>query len=128
MAFFSHGRTVRKTCLIHCTRGNDLPIQTALPTLAERGCPFVGSCSDLFVLNLTWMARWRLCASDVFGFVLAGMALHKVGRTVGRAQTSQVRIRCGAVLSNNQVSIMVPHKMDLQSVSILWMSLVDIDV
>ena len=70
------GTLVRKTCLIHCTRGNDLPIQTALPTLAERGCPFVGSCSDLFVLNLTWMARWRPCASDVSGFVLAGMALH----------------------------------------------------
>ena len=51
--------------------------------------------------------------------VLAGMARHKVGRTAGRAQTLQGRIRCGAVLSGNQASIMVPHEMDLQSVSIL---------
>ena len=109
MAFFSHGQTVRKTCLIHCIRGNDLPIQTALPTLTERGCPFVGSCSAFFVLNLTWMARLRLRAGDVSGFVLAGMALHKVGRTAGRVQTSQVRIRYGAVLSGNQASVMVPH-------------------
>ena len=104
MAFFSHGRTVRKTCLIHCTRGNDLPIQTALPTLAERGCPFAGSCSDLFVLNLTWMARWRLCASDVSGFVLAGMALLQGVRKLRKYAFAAARF-----LSGNQASMMVPH-------------------